>query len=126
MATFVSLVTCHNCSKTLRRNTANRDYMLGYSKNYWGPSSACKHRTAGLGWTLQPGNRGRSPLPKFAAGQNSRSVLPRSSSTESSTSSSSSTGSMKKSALGHLRKFLLFGNEQRRGRGGLKFFLPAL
>ncbi|XP_036393810.1 UPF0711 protein C18orf21 homolog isoform X2 [Megalops cyprinoides] len=113
MATFVSLVTCHNCSKTSRRNAANRDYMLGYSKSYWVPSSACKHRTAGLGWTLQPGNRGRSPLAKFAAGQNSRSALP-------------STGSMKKSALGHLRKFLLFGNEQKRGRGGLKFFLPAL
>ncbi|KAJ8354253.1 hypothetical protein SKAU_G00218200 [Synaphobranchus kaupii] len=123
MATFVSLVTCQDYNNISRHNAINRDYMMGFSKNYCVPSSANKHWIAGR--HIPPACRGRSPHPKSTTTEKSPSTL-RSSSSESSSSSSSSTGSVKKLAFGRLRKFLPLGNEQKRVRDGLKFFLPAL
>ncbi|KAJ8415777.1 hypothetical protein AAFF_G00403340 [Aldrovandia affinis] len=124
MATFVTLVTCHNFNNTPRHRAANRDYMMAFSKNYCIPTSASKHWTTGR--NLQPGYRGRSPFRKSATTKKPPSSVQRSSSSESSNSSESSTGSMKKLAFGRLRKFLLLGNEQKRVKDGLKFFLPEV
>ncbi|KAI1885731.1 hypothetical protein AGOR_G00206830 [Albula goreensis] len=124
MATFVSLVTCHNCNNASRLNTPNREHMMGFSRNYCLPSSANKHWAAGR--NLQPCYRARSPFHRSRSTVKAPATLQRSSSSESSCSSSSSTGSMKKLTFGRLRKFLVLGNEQKRIRNGLKFFLPAL
>ncbi|KAJ8288169.1 hypothetical protein COCON_G00008280 [Conger conger] len=124
MATFVSLVTCQNCNNLARHNVINRDYMMGFSRNYCTPSPANKYWIAGR--YLHPACRGRSPHTKTATTIKPPSTRQRSSSSESSSSSSSSTGSEKKLAFDRLRKFLLLGNEQKRVKDGLKFFLPAL
>uniref|UniRef100_A0AAQ4R564 Si:dkey-184p18.2 n=2 Tax=Gasterosteus aculeatus TaxID=69293 RepID=A0AAQ4R564_GASAC len=125
MAAFVSMATCHTCSKTSRHKGMNRDFIATLAKTPTGtPGSAAKHKTP------QSSHRANMTTPKNAGRDRTPAHTPRSSSsfnTSGSGSSSSKTPIKPKNWLVQsLGKILMREGRQSSKKVGLKDFLSSL
>ncbi|MED6260118.1 hypothetical protein XENOCAPTIV_025527 [Xenoophorus captivus] len=124
MATFVSMATCHACSKTSIHKGVNRDFMASFAKTHSTPGSAGKYKTP------QSSSRSNTTTPKTPGKDKTPSHTPRSSITStisgSSTSSSKSSSKSKNWVVQRLSKILTREDNQGKKKGGLKDFLSSL
>ncbi|CAN9503988.1 unnamed protein product [Ophioblennius macclurei] len=124
MATFVSMATCHTCTKTSRHKGMNRDFIVTLAKTHGTPGSAGKHKTP------QSANRSGMTTPKTPGKNKTPGSTPRSS-TSSSTSGPGSApvkppSKPKNWVVQRLSKILMREDSQGSKKGGLKDFLSSL
>ncbi|XP_051991105.1 UPF0711 protein C18orf21 homolog [Xyrauchen texanus] len=115
MTTFVTMATCHTCSKTSRQPGMNRELLTTLSRYRSTPGSVGKFRTP------QSANRAtpKSSLDRTPSG------TPRSESSNTSSKSSKS-GSVKLSPFARIKKLLMLEYKWQSKKVGLKEFLSSL
>ncbi|XP_075962189.1 UPF0711 protein C18orf21 homolog isoform X3 [Anarhichas minor] len=124
MAAFVSMATCHTCSKTSGHKGMNREFIATLARTRSTPGSAVKHKTP------QSTHRANMTTPKTPGKDKTPAHTPRSSTssnTSGSASSSSKTPSKPKNwVVQRLSKILMREHHQSSKKGGLKDFLSSL